>query len=150
MNDQQTLTQWLAFLGVLLGGGGAIAVLTKTLIEKFGKGTTDRQTEVSLGVSILEKQIERAERDRAEWKEVEIFLRNLVKETDKEKIELQDALEKARNKIRQLEEERRLLLARQRNLAAKFARGETITLEDITGQPGLDQELEELEDTYMS
>lgn len=143
-------TQILTLLGVLLGGGSAIGVITVALINKFGKGQSDRHTEVALGVSVLEKQIERAQKDKEGWTEIETFLRNLIKTTDKENQELRDLLETAQGRIRALTRERDELLNRQKNLASKFARGEAITLADITGQTDLEQELEDLEDTYIS
>lgn len=143
------ITQLLSIIGGIAGVLAALGTLFVALISKFGRGPNELQSEVALGVSILERQIERAEKEKAGWTEIESFLRNLVRETDKENQELKNALDIAKERIGALEDERRILLNRQRNLAAKFARGEVITLLDITGQE-IDEELEELEDTYMT
>lgn len=143
------VTQLLSIIGAIAGVLAALGTLFVSIISKFGRGPNERQTEVALGVSVLEKQIERADKEKAGWTEIESFLRNLVRETDKENQELKNALDIAKERIGALEDERRILLNRQRNLAAKFARGEAITLLDITGQE-IDEELEELEDTYMT
>lgn len=142
------MTQVLAIVAIIFGAGSTIGVVTVALINKFGKGTSDRQTEVALGVSILERQIERADKDRSGWKDIESFLRGELTKADTDKKHLKELLETAETRIKSLEDERDLLLQRQKILAAKFARGEKITLSDITGQPDLDKELEDLEDTY--
>ena len=143
------VTQLLSIIGAIAGVLAALGTIFVALVSKFGRGPNERQSEVALGVSVLEKQIERADKEKAGWAEIETFLRNLVKGTDAENKELRKAIDIAEERIRALEDERRILMNRQRNLAAKFARGEAITLLDMTGQE-IDEELEELEDTYMT
>ena len=143
------VTQLLSIIGAIAGVISALGVLVVALISKFGRGPNERQSEVALGVSVLEKQIERAAKEKEGWTEIETFLRNLVKDKDNENQALKKAIDLADERIRALEDEKRILLNRQKNLAVKFARGEAITLLDITGQ-GIEDELEELEDTYMT
>jgi len=142
--------QVFGFIGSLLGAGSAIAVVTVALIQKFGKGPDQRHNEVAFGVGILEKQIERAANESARWLDVEKFLRDELRKAEADKARIEGLLETARDQIRSLQKERDELLNRQRLLVAKFTRGEQITLADITGQPDLDAELEDLEDTYIS
>lgn len=144
-----SLTQTLSILGAVVGFLSAISVIVVALINKFGKGTSDRQTEVALGVSILEKQIDRADREKEKWTEIESFLREKLEKAEEDRDRYRKVLETAQEQIRVLTSERDTLLMRQKLLAAKFARGEAITLADITGQ-SLDNELEELEDTYSA
>uniref|UniRef100_A0AAU6R778 Membrane protein n=1 Tax=Micrococcus phage Kurnik TaxID=3092208 RepID=A0AAU6R778_9CAUD len=143
-------TQILAWGGILLGGGSGIFVIIKTIIDKYGKGTTDRQTEVEFGVGILQQQITKSAEDSKRWLEVETYLRDELRRSNADTERVQGLLDVAREQIDTLRRERDELLARQALLVAKFTRGEQITLADITGQSALDRELDELEDTFTA
>lgn len=142
--------QVFSLVGSLLGVGSAIGVVTVALIQKFGKGPVDRQTEVAFGVGILEKQIERAAAESARWLDMERYLRDELRKTESDKDRIDELLKTANTQIRSLEKERDALLGRQQLLVIKFRRGDQITLADITGQPDIDRDIDELEDSLSS
>ncbi len=143
-------TEITSLLGSLLGAGSAIAVITIALIQKFGRGPDQRQSEVAFGVGILEKQIERAALESARWLDMEKYLRDELRKTESDKDRIDSLLTTANAQIRSLQKERDALLSRQHLLVMKFRRGDQITLADITGQPDIDRDIDELEETLAS
>lgn len=142
-------TQILALLGMLLGGGSGLFVLIKSLIDKYGKGPAERQSEVAFGVGVLEKQIERSANESARWLDVEKFLREELRKANADTERVQDLLDTAREQLEELREERDALHQRQQALVRKYRMGEKITLADITGQEDIENHLGDLEDTFQ-
>lgn len=136
-----------SIVAVVLGSGSAVGLVVVEMIRKFGRGPEVKQTEVQFGVGILEKQIERAAAESARWLEVERFLRDELRKSESDKDRIEELLATANLQILALRKERDELLGRQQLLVVKFRRGDQITLADITGQPDLDREIDDLEDT---
>ncbi|WNO27782.1 membrane protein [Microbacterium phage Huwbert] len=143
-------TQWLSIASLIIGGGGGLYVLISSLVNKFGKGPAERQTEVEFGVGILQQQLQRAAEESKRWLEIEQFLREELRKSESDKDRVEDLLRKANAQILSLQRERNELINRQTLLVAKFTRGEQITLADIIGQPGIQKDLDQLEETLAS
>ncbi|AVR56902.1 hypothetical protein PBI_TRISCUIT_29 [Microbacterium phage Triscuit] len=143
-------TQWLSVASLIIGGGGGLYVLISSIVTKFGKGPAERQTEVEFGVGILQQQLTRAAEESKRWLEIEQFLREELRKSESDKDRVEDLLRKANAQILSLQRERNELINRQTLLVAKFTRGEQITLADIIGQPGIQKDLDQLEETLAS
>jgi len=154
METGQDSTQLLAILSLVIGGGGGLYVLIKAVIDKFGKGPVERQNEVAFDVGILEKQIQRSVEESKRWHEVEQYLREEIRRANSDTERVQSLLDTARQQIVELQAERNELRERYRLLAAKFTRGERITLADITGDTSLEvhlgTEVEAMDRDYLS
>ncbi|MEG2887207.1 MAG: hypothetical protein RR853_08790 [Aurantimicrobium sp.] len=145
-----TLAEILSIVGAVAGLIAAGAVIIVAFIQKFGKGPDQQQSEVQFGVSILQQQLQRAADESRRWLEIEKFLRDELRKTESDNERIDGLLQTANAQIRALRRERDELLNRQILLLTKFQRGEQITLADITGQPDIDREIDELEDTLTS
>lgn len=139
-----------SFIGAGAGILGAVAVMVSAAIQKWGKSPEVQQSSIQYGISILEKSIERAGIESSRWLEVERYLRDELRKADSDKDRLEALLETAKEQIRTLQRERDQLLARLQLLVIKFRNGDQITLADITGQPDIDREIDELEDTLTN
>lgn len=145
-----TLAEILSIVGAVGGLIAAVSVIVVAFIQKFGKGPGEQQSEVQFGVSILQQQLQRAAEESKRWLDIEKFLRDELRKTESDKERIEGLLETANKQIAALRKERDELLNRQLALVTKFRRGEQITLADITGQPDIDREIDELEDTLTS
>lgn len=139
--DTISLTEWLALGAFGISLLSAVGVVIKVFVDKFGKGPEARQAEVELGVGILKSQIERSEKAEERWLRQEEYLRGELRKADEEKgksdVEIERLvvlLREAREQIDDLRQELKIYQKRQKILAYKIARGEQITLADITGE----------------